>query len=98
MKRTNSLKPIIILLLFCPLFLVAQNSKTLSLSLGLNDFTMLDRQASPVVYNLNAPISKLGYQHQNTKRNLAVDLYFSLGQLKASDETLPILERDLGLS
>lgn len=92
------LKSSIYLFLFCPLFLLGQNNKTFSLSLGVQNFTMLDQHASPVIYQLNTPIAKLGYQHQNPKRMLTFDLYFGLGQLKASDNNLPILDSDLGLS
>jgi len=85
-------------LIYFPLLLLGQNNKTLSLSLGFHDFTMLDQHASPIIYNLNAPIAQLGYQQQNTKRTLAFDLYFGLGQLKASNSELPTLDSDLGLS
>ncbi|MEM6700900.1 MAG: hypothetical protein AAF599_21030 [Bacteroidota bacterium] len=70
----------------------------MNVSLGLHHFTMLDRHATPVIYKVNAPITQLGYQHQDAKRTLAVDLYFGLGQFKASNSDLPVLDSDLGLS
>jgi len=59
---------------------------------------MLDQQASPVVYNLNAPLAQLSYQHQNLQKTLVFNAYFSLGQLKANNNNLPTLNTELGLS
>ncbi|MEM0995152.1 MAG: hypothetical protein AAGI49_19130 [Bacteroidota bacterium] len=92
------LKLLLCLSLCFPAILMGQDSKALGLSLGLHHFTMLDQHASPVVYTINAPIAQIGYQHQNTQRILCFNLYFGLGQLKASDNDLPTLNTDLGRS
>ena len=81
MKKYGSL-----FLCFLPLLLWGQNpEKThgLQLDLGSYHFSMLDHQASPVGYALNAPTASLGYQHRNTKHLVEAGLYFTFGQLKA---------------
>ncbi len=66
-----------------------EKTQAVQLDLGWYNFNMLDRQASPVIYTLNAPMARVGYQHKNAKRLLEATAYFSLGQMAAKDKNLP---------
>ncbi len=66
-----------------------EKAQGLQLDVGMYHFSLLDHQASPIIYALNTPMLGLGYQHENAKRVLETGLYFTLGQFQAKDKDVP---------